>query len=47
MNNELLIEALEIAVNNFEFDGEMEKVKALEAYIEDTKKEMERTKLWA
>jgi hypothetical protein len=47
MNNELLIEALEIAVSNFEFDGEMSKAQALRAYIADTEKEMERAKQWA
>jgi hypothetical protein len=34
MNKELLAEALEIAISNFEFDGEHEKAQEIRDYLE-------------
>jgi len=33
MNNEILIEALEIAKNNFDYDAEYHKAEAVQEYI--------------
>ena len=39
ITNELLIEALEIAKDNFDYDAEYHKAEAIERYLEELKEE--------
>jgi hypothetical protein len=41
MNKEILIEALEIAKNNFDYDGEYDKAGQVLAYIQELEAENE------
>ena len=41
MNKEILIEALEIAINNFDYDNEWDKADEVRDYLDNIKKEKE------
>jgi hypothetical protein len=41
MNKEILIEALEIAISNFDYDNEWDKADEVRDYLDEIKKESE------
>ena len=41
MNKEILIEALEIAISNFDYDNEWDKADEVRDYLDNIKKEKE------